>query len=576
MRKSIIFLFIFLSTYFLFQSCNIKITPSATSKSSNLLYDSTAFDYVFTEAIKQKFMGNPGDALRYLEQCIKINPQSDAAYYELAQIALMLPDYHNGKKFALKAISLNEKNLWYLMLIANIYYQEKKIDSAILFYEKAINYFPDKENIKINLANIYSENKNFRKAGEIYNYLENQYGVNETITLSIIKNFINSGDYKNAELKVRELLSKSPEELLYNGLLAEIYRSSGEKEKAVAIYNKLLEENPGNPRALLSLYDFLLNEKQFDDLFPLLNVMVLNDSILREDKITIFSKLINDTTIIKSYGDKLELVLLVLEAANKEDGIMVLLRTELYVNQNKIEQAIFLLEDIIAEQPENYFAWEKVLVLYSETKNWDKLFKKGEECATKFNRSYLAKILYANAAMEKTQFAIAEEELRKARILAGSDTDKIIQVLVINADLFYRKKEYFKSFETFKEALKLDPADIMILNNYAYYLAEQDIELKEAERMAKKVITKEKNNTTYLDTYAWILYKRGRYKEAEKIMDFVIKNSGKEDAEYFEHLGYILKARRLCEKAAEYWMKAYSLDTRKSKLLKEIENCKSH
>jgi hypothetical protein len=48
----------------------------------------------------------------------------------------------------------------------------------------------------------------------------------------------------------------------------------------------------------------------------------------------------------------------------------------------------------------------------------------------------------------------------------------------------------------------------------------------------------------------------------------------KPNAEWYEHIGYIMKAVKKCEKAAEYWNTAYKLDNRKSILLKEIENCK--
>jgi Tfp pilus assembly protein PilF len=265
-----------------------------------------------------------------------------------------------------------------------------------------------------------------------------------------------------------------------------------------------------------------------------------------------------------------------LEADNTKDGIVILLRPEFYINQGDSKKAVARLEEIISEQPDNYYAWERCLLLYSETKDWDKLMIKGEVCATKFNRSFVAKVLYASAAMEKGKYTVAEEELRKSKILAGNDTDKIVQVLVMNADLFYRKKEYVKSFETFKEALKIKPEDDMILNNYAYYLAEQGQELKEAERMARFVIEKEKGNTTYLDTYAWVLYKRGRYKEAEKILENIISSTNKEDAEWYEHLGYIMKALKKCDKAVDYWKTAYKIDERKSSLLKEIENCGKH
>jgi len=290
----------------------------------------------------------------------------------------------------------------------------------------------------------------------------------------------------------------------------------------------------------------------------------------------LFSKIISDTSLLKSRAKEIEISLIVLEADNKEDNIIMLLRPELYQNQNNFSKAITRLEEIINNQPENYYAWERVLILYSEEKDWDKLLVKGEECATKFNRSFVAKVLYANAAMEKGKLTVAEEELRKAKILAGADTGMLIQVLVMDADVLYRQKEYSKSFETFREALKIKPEDVIILNNYAYYLAEQGQELKEAEKMAKMVIEKEKGNATYMDTYAWVLYKRGRYKEAEKIMEEVINKEGKSDAEYYEHQGYIMKALGKCVKAIEYWKSALQLDNRKNSLLKEIENCGKH
>jgi Tfp pilus assembly protein PilF len=270
---------------------------------------------------------------------------------------------------------------------------------------------------------------------------------------------------------------------------------------------------------------------------------------------------------------ELEMTLYILEATKKDDDIYVLLRPELYQKQKNLKGAITRLEEIIVSKPDNYLAWEKLLLLYSETGDWDKLYTKGNECATRFNRSFLAKILFASAAQEKGQLDVAEEELRKAKILAGDQKDFLFQVLVMEADLFYKKKQYNKCWETFKEALNQKPGDIMVLNNYAYYLAEQGLELKEAERMAKIVIDTEKENTTYLDTYGWVLYKREKYREAQKIMEKILSKNEKQDAVWYEHLGYILKAQKKCEKAIEYWRLALKLDSSKTLLQKEIDNC---
>jgi tetratricopeptide (TPR) repeat protein len=98
----------------------------------------------------------------------------------------------------------------------------------------------------------------------------------------------------------------------------------------------------------------------------------------------------------------------------------------------------------------------------------------------------------------------------------------------MEADMLYRQKEYEKCFEKFREALKLNPEDLIVLNNYAYYLAEQDQDLKNAEKMASFVVEKEKDNSIYLDTYAWVLYKRGKVKEAIRVMEGII-SKGEED-----------------------------------------------
>jgi len=144
----------------------------------------------------------------------------------------------------------------------------------------------------------------------------------------------------------------------------------------------------------------------------------------------------------------------------------------------------------------------------------------------------------------------------------------------MRADVYYRMKDYIKAFETFEAALNENRDDLTVINNYAYYLAEQDMRLKEAEKMAKKVIEKERNNNTFLDTYGWVLYKRGKLNEAGKIMQRIISSKDKPEAVWFEHYGFILKKQKKCEKAIENWNMAVKLDSTKSYLEKEIQNCK--
>ena len=115
-----------------FSSCAKNMLTSGVKGKTKENYNDAAFNYGYVEALKQKLMGNGGEALKYLEQCLKINPSSDAAYYQMAQIVIANGDIINGKHYAAKALSIDQENIWYLTMLAGLYYQEKKLDSAII------------------------------------------------------------------------------------------------------------------------------------------------------------------------------------------------------------------------------------------------------------------------------------------------------------------------------------------------------------------------------------------------------------------------------------------------------------
>jgi tetratricopeptide (TPR) repeat protein len=573
MKKGFGFIWFLLLILAVLSSCNRRAVTSMATKEPEGSYDAAAFNSVYVEAIKQKLMGNAGDALKYLEVCIKLNPESDAAYYQMAQIVVANGDIKNGKKYAAKAHSINNKNLWYLMMLAGMYYQEKNIDSAIIYYEEAVRYFPDNENLQLTLGNLYSENNKFDKATAIFNSFDNRYGVNEASTVSLIKSLMAEKKYDEALIKTELLINEFPDELLYSRLLAEIYSAKGDQLKAMEVYEKLILRKPDDAQLQLSFCDYLITGKSYNELLEILYTVILNSNVQREEKISLLARIIDLPDLEVKMQDRLMLILLVLEADYKDDDVIPLLRTELLIRQNKLTETATRLEEIIKERPGNYYAWEKLLLVYLQMKDFSKLTTRGEECATKFNMSFLAKILFATGATEMKKYAVALEELRKAEILAGDNKENMIQVLTLRADVYYRMKEYSKSFEIFEETLKLNSEDLTILNNYAYYLAEQNMKLKEAEEMIKKVIEVEKDNTTFLDTYAWVLYKRGKYKEAAKVMEVIVNSGEDSDAEWYEHYGYILMKQNKCSEARDKWNIALKLDGSKTQLIKEIENC---
>ena len=94
---------------------------------------------------------------------------------------------------------------------------------------------------------------------------------------------------------------------------------------------------------------------------------------------------------------------------------------------------------------------------------------------------------------------------------------------------------------------------------YAYFLSVDKKHLDKAEEMSYKAVKAEPKNETYLDTYAWILFQKGKYTEARIYIDEAMKNGGEKSSVVIEHCGDIYYMLGEKQKALEYWKQAESV-----------------
>ena len=109
------------------------------------------------------------------------------------------------------------------------------------------------------------------------------------------------------------------------------------------------------------------------------------------------------------------------------------------------------------------------------------------------------------------------------------------------------------------------------MNYLGFMLADRGQRLDYAGDLIKKALRFDPDNGAYLDSYAWVLFKKGKFREALKYQERAMKLS-REDAVLFDHLGDIQAALRKMPDAQENWRKALLLDpaneTIKQKLTK--------
>jgi tetratricopeptide (TPR) repeat protein len=165
------------------------------------------------------------------------------------------------------------------------------------------------------------------------------------------------------------------------------------------------------------------------------------------------------------------------------------------------------------------------------------------------------------------------QTLEQSRRLSANNPNLRGEILGMLGDAYNALKENEKSDQAYEEALTLNPNNDYVLNNYSYYLALRKVNLDKAERMSALLVKNHPDNTSYLDTHAWVLYQEGKYKEAKRTIEKVFPLH-QVNSVHYEHYGDILYQLGDIDNAVQQWQKAKSLNGNSEVLNKKITNRK--
>lgn len=552
-------------------SCGKPIVPVSAGEKEAEGYDTVLYNVALVEGSRNKMTGDAGEAINYYQRALAINPESGVAPYEISSMLFVRGDAQGALQFGRKAVINEPQNIWYLNNLANIYFSAGEPDSAIMMLEQIVKLYPEEEETQFNLAGFYIANGQAGKAESILRRFRSKYGDDEKIVFNLLNALNEQGKRSETEELLEEMRHRFPENTAYHGMLAELYRETGRSDEAVEIYNSLFESDPENPVLLISYLDYLFEEERYEELTGRMNTFFINDSVEIDDKIALLAGFAADTSFVSAHGKSLIMSAMLLEANHPGNRDVMLALASLYGLTGDIEKEIQKLREIAELFPRDYPTREQILLKLSESEKNIELYKYAAIVSTEFNIYPLPKLMLAYSANELGKYQEALSELKKIRILINENPDFMMQIYILEADIYYNMENYEAAWKSYEEALLLDPEDPLVLNNYAYFLAEQDRELSRAANMVRRAIGIE-SNVSYLDTWAWILYKQGKNRRAVRVMEMII-DDGNQDSEILEHYGFILFKAGKCDDAVHYWEKALILDPGKTYLLKEIEKC---
>lgn len=556
-------------------SCNsTKKTYNTKSqtKSINTLSKSERFiiDGIFIDANKEKLLGNYNQALQLFSTVISRDPNYAAAYYEIARINQFLKKIDVSIKFAEKAVSLSPDNIWYQILLSELYASNQQFRESTNVWLEITKRNPDKIEYLYDLANSYLFENNLNEALKVYDQIEKKIGITEDISIQKHKIYLSLNKLSKAVETLEKLSLQFPNNVSYLAMIAEIYMQRKMYDNAYMYYKKILDIAPEDKYINISLAGYYREIGDKENSYLYLKKGFANPNLDIDTKVNILLSYYTVTEIYDSLKPQaFELIEILVKTHPNNPKSYSILADFLY-RDKKYEQAREALRKVNSIDNSRYPIWETLLIIESELNDTLSLISEGETAIQLFPEQPLLYLLtgigyYQNGNISKAL------SLFQRGVTFVFDNDKLqLQFYTYMGDLYYKDRQYSKSFEVFKKALDIEPDNAYILNNFTYYLALQNEELDKAEQMGRKLNEIAPGNYSYQDTYGWVFYKLGRYEDAKKWLNKAIESGGRNNSIILEHLGDVFYKLGDKDKALEYWQKAKNIGNGSEFLLKKL------
>jgi len=536
-------------------SCNpgSRITKSDIANTELSNTKKAEYNYALTEATKQKLFGNFNQAVILYLNCISVNQNSDVANYQLGNIYMMAGDQQQALRYTRRANEIAASNYWYMLQLGQLYLFNNKRDSARMVFEDIVELWPLKIEISYELARIYDESGEFNKALNILDGIEKEFGLSEPVSMLKEQIYVKTREYEKAENELRKLLDVIPEEIKFLGILAELYSTMGEYGKAEETYKEIFRIEPENGIAQLSYAEFKRELNQYDEVFRILAAAFRNETIQIDHKLQVLIDYLQDENDAKKYNTELGTLIDILIEMDPENFKVNTIHADYLVKNEKFEEALNEYEKVLAVEKSNYYIWEQAIFINSFLGDYEQVYIKTGEAMKHFPEKPVLYLFNGNALMQNQRHTDAITVLLNGSSKVKNNNSLLIQFYSYLAESYHYTQQYSESDSFFEKAMILDQSNMLILNNYSYYLALRKENLDKARKMSKKTIQQDPNNPTYLDTYAWILFSDGDHDKAKEIIERAIQSGGGKDPEILEHYGDILLASGETAKAVQVW-----------------------
>ncbi len=523
--------------------------------------DRLRYNYLFLEAVNRGNADDHAAAFDLLCRCVQIDPTAAEAYFLRSTYYMQMERDTLALRDLQQAAMLRPSNDTYQERLAQMYINNGNLEQATSVYEQLTQQQKDRGDLLNVLIQLYKYQKDYDKMLQAIDRLERVEGEDEQYAMARLNVYELQGDTKNARRVLKELADSHPNDMNYTVMLGNWLMQNDGKAEAGELFTKALEADPDNTYVQCSMYDYYKANGQTALAEEMLHKILLSKNTPSDNRVQFLRQAILDNE--QNGGDSLKILSIfdrLHEAMPKEKGVAEM-KVAYYALKHMPDtlQNDALIE-LLALSPDNGAArYQLIQNLWGED-HWQEVAYHSE-MGMLYNPDEMGFYYFAGLARYygKDEEA-ALNALKKATANIGQESDATIvsEIYAIMGEIYHKRDMMPEAYAAYDSCLHWKPDNIGTLNNYAYFLAMDDKDLKRAEAMSLKTIQAEPNNSTYLDTYAWVLYKEERYAEAKIYIDQALQNMADSagSADIWEHAGDIYIENELGDEAVTYWQRA--------------------
>lgn len=547
----------------------LSCTSSKNSFQSIKKNDTLMSNLNYYEGLRQYYIGSYSDAITLMNKSISLNSSNDAAYYILSQIYLGANNGPLALKNAELAYKADSSNKDYGMLYAQILQRSNKLDSALNVYKSLLARNPSNTDMLLNMSLIYGYKGDVKQSIKLFDEFSVKFGNNEAVLTSKIKLYMQMNQPDSAISVASKLIELYPEEPKNFSLLGDIYGTISNDSLAIVYHKKALDLAPTFPMAQIGLSDAYRREARYVDYFNVLNDIFRNNDIQNRDKVSYFNQFFENQQFYKVFYPNIDTLITNFISSYPKDTSIYPIYAEHLTRMGKLDLLNSFLVSKLDSGSKDTTLYAKFIELNFYLKRYDSTATYSDKAIKIFPHNVKFYLYNAYAHFQMKRYDEAINVLKSGLPFVKTDSSKVDMLSMIG-DSYHSKGNGTEAFKYYDEALKINPKNIQVLNNYSYYLSLTDKDLNKALKMINVVLEKEPNNGTYLDTKAWILYKQGKYEEAKEVMRRALIFGGNDSETILEHYGDILEKLKDMDSAVMYWRMSYDKGNRSEELLKKL------